>query len=210
MRFVTRRASRSPPTPAPAPSAGATTGCGCASDGTPTNDMPGSASAPRLDQTAGTKTFWNVNARQYGPATDEMYCSVPVFLAHRPDVTYGFFLNTPRLGADPMRAGIRTRGSPRSPDGELDYVVAHGDGPADGARTAHRAASAGSSCHRGGRSAITSRTGATTQRPSCAASPTSSPRRGLAAATLSTSTSTTWTATGCSRGTRSASPIRPG
>jgi alpha-glucosidase len=82
-----------------------------------------------LDQTEGTKTFWNVNARRYGPNTDEMYCSVPVFLAYRPAVTYGCFLNATgwsRIGAAPDGdewtaevAGV-----------ELDYVVASGSGPA--------------------------------------------------------------------------------
>ncbi len=82
-----------------------------------------------LDQTAGTKTFWNVNAKLYGPDADGMYCSVPVFLAHRPSVTYGFFLNAlgwsqirADTGADTWIADVAAR--------ELDYVVVHGDGPA--------------------------------------------------------------------------------
>ena len=82
-----------------------------------------------LDQTAGTKTFWNVNARQYGPHTDEMYCSVPVCLAHRPGVVYGFVLNTPGWAritgdrdAETWSAEVAGR--------ELDYVVVHGDDPA--------------------------------------------------------------------------------
>ena len=73
-----------------------------------------------LDQTAGTKSFWNVNAKQYGSQTDGMYCSVPVFLAHRPSVTFGFFLNAlgwSQIRADPdantwiaeVAAGIRRR-----------------------------------------------------------------------------------------------------
>jgi alpha-glucosidase len=82
-----------------------------------------------LDQTAGTKTFWNVNAKLYGPDADAMYCSVPVFLAHRPSATYGFYLNAlgwsqirADLGADTWVAKVVGR--------ELDYVVVHGDGPA--------------------------------------------------------------------------------
>ena len=82
-----------------------------------------------LDQTAGTKTFWNVNARHYGPTTDEMYCSIPVFVAHRPDVTYGFFLNTP--GWAQIRAAPSSDTWIAEVAGvELDYVVAHGRDPA--------------------------------------------------------------------------------
>jgi alpha-glucosidase len=82
-----------------------------------------------LDQTVGTKTFWNVNARQYGPTTDEMYCSIPVFVAHRPDVTYGFFLNTP--GWAQIRAAPNSDSWIAAAAGsELDYVVAHGRDPA--------------------------------------------------------------------------------
>lgn len=82
-----------------------------------------------LDQTAGTKTFWNVNAKQYGPATDGMYCSVPIFLAHRPSVAYGFFLNAlgwSQIRADPDADTWFAEVAGR----EVDYVVAYGDGPA--------------------------------------------------------------------------------
>ena len=82
-----------------------------------------------LDQTAATKTFWNVNAREYGPEADGIYCSVPVFPAHRPAVTYGFFLNAlgwsqirAEPGSDTWVAAVAGR--------ELDYVVVHGDEPA--------------------------------------------------------------------------------
>ena len=83
----------------------------------------------KLDQTTGTKTFWNVNAKLYGPEADGMYCSVPIFLAHRPSVTYGFYLNAlgwsqihADPGADTWVAEVAGR--------ELDYLVVHGDDPA--------------------------------------------------------------------------------
>ena len=58
-----------------------------------------------------------------------MYCSVPVFLAHRPDVTYGFFLNA--LGWSQIRCEPGSGTWVAEVAGrELDYVVAHGDGPA--------------------------------------------------------------------------------
>ena len=82
-----------------------------------------------LDQTTGTKTFWNVNAKLYGAGADGMYCSVPVFLAHRPSVTYGFYLNAlgwSRIRADPDADTWIAEVAGH----ELDYVVAHGDGPA--------------------------------------------------------------------------------
>lgn len=82
-----------------------------------------------IDQTAGTKTFWNVNAKLYGPGVDGMYCSVPVLLAHRPSVTYGFYLNAPGWsqiradpGSDTWVADVVGR--------ELDYIVVQADGPA--------------------------------------------------------------------------------
>ena len=87
-----------------------------------------------------------------------MYCSVPVFLAHRPDVTYGFFLNAPgwaQIRAAPdsdtldrrgRRRRARLRRRPRRRSGRR---CSNGSPPWSG----------GSSCHRGGRSAITSRTG---------------------------------------------------
>jgi alpha-glucosidase len=84
----------------------------------------------RLDQTTGTKTFWNVNAKNYGPDTDPMYCTIPVFLAHRPSVTYGFILNTPgwarihaEKGSDVWSAEVA--------GGNLDYLVVSGASPAD-------------------------------------------------------------------------------
>ncbi len=82
-----------------------------------------------LDQTAGTKTFWNLNAKSYAPGADGMYCSVPVFLAHRPSVTYGFWLNS--LGWSQIRADPDVDTWIAEVAGhELDYVVAHGEGPA--------------------------------------------------------------------------------
>jgi alpha-glucosidase len=83
----------------------------------------------RLDQTSGTKTFWNVNARQYGPATDEMYCSVPVFLAVRPGVSYGMFLNS--SGWSQIRADVgSSTWVAEVASSELDYVVVHAPDPA--------------------------------------------------------------------------------
>jgi alpha-glucosidase len=82
-----------------------------------------------LDQTSGTKTFWNVNARGYGRATDEMYCSVPVFLGHRPGLTYGFFLNAPGWARITAAADDELWAAEVAGD-ELDYVVVHGAGPA--------------------------------------------------------------------------------
>jgi alpha-glucosidase len=58
-----------------------------------------------------------------------MYCSVPILLAHRPDVAYGFFLNAPgwsqiRSAADSEVWTAEVAGR------ELDYVVVHGADPA--------------------------------------------------------------------------------
>jgi alpha-glucosidase len=83
----------------------------------------------RLDQTGGTKTFWNVNARLYGPASDEMYCSVPVFLAYRGGLTYGFLLNAPGWSQIRSEAGS-LRWTAEVVGRELDYVVAHAADPA--------------------------------------------------------------------------------
>ena len=161
-----------------------------------------------LDQTAGTKTFWNVNAKQYGPATDGMYCSVPVFLAHRPDRGVRVLPQRARVVADPLRAGLRHVGRRgRRARARLRRRPRRQSGR--GARAAHRAARPDRAAAALGDRISPVALGLRLGRRAARASPPSSSAVGCRA-TPFTSTSTTWTTTACSRGIPSAFPIRPG
>ncbi len=67
----------------------------------------------------------------HGPGTDPMYCAIPVFLALRPGLAYGVFLNSTRAGR--FDAGVT------HPDhllfevngDQLDYYIVYGPTPAD-------------------------------------------------------------------------------
>ena len=159
-----------------------------------------------LDQTAGTKTFWNVNAKQYGPATDGMYCSVPVFLAHRPDVAYGFFLNA--LGWSQIRCEPGSGTWVAEVAGrELDYVVAHGGSPAEVLVPGLPSCWAGRRCRRAGRWATTKAGWSyMNTRTRCARWGGRVSHAATSRWTRSTSTSTIWTDIANSRGTATRFP----
>jgi alpha-glucosidase len=83
-----------------------------------------------LDKLAEKKTNWTVDALDYDSLTDEMYQAIPSFIALRPELCYGIFLNSTfwsqfDLGA--TKPGIwqmHTRGP------ELDYYIIYGPQPA--------------------------------------------------------------------------------
>ncbi|MBW4573648.1 MAG: glycoside hydrolase family 31 protein [Aphanothece sp. CMT-3BRIN-NPC111] len=83
-----------------------------------------------LDKLAEVKTNWTVDALDYGLLTDEMYQAIPFFMALRPKVAYGIFLNTTcwsqfDIGAEqPGVWRMETQG------GELDYYIIYGPEPA--------------------------------------------------------------------------------
>ncbi|MCC5634727.1 DUF4968 domain-containing protein [Nostoc sp. CHAB 5844] len=88
-----------------------------------------------LDKLSQVKTNWTVDALDYDALTDEMYQAIPFFMALRPNVGYGIFLNTTfwsqfDIGAEqPGVWKMETRGS------ELDYYIIYGPEPAEILRT---------------------------------------------------------------------------
>lgn len=83
-----------------------------------------------LDKLAERKTNWTTDALDYGSLTDEMYQAIPVFIALRPGLSYGIFLNSTHwsqfdIGA--TQPGIWQMLT-RSP--ELDYYIIYGPEPA--------------------------------------------------------------------------------
>jgi alpha-glucosidase len=83
-----------------------------------------------LDKRTERKTNWTTNVLDYNSTTDEMYQAIPFFIALRPHLAYGIFLNSTfwsqfDLGARQTGAWqMQTRGS------ELDYYVIYGPQPA--------------------------------------------------------------------------------
>ncbi len=83
-----------------------------------------------LNKRSEVNTNWTTNALDYGSLTDEMYHAIPFFMALRPNVAYGIFLNTTfwsqfDIGAEqPGVWKMETRG------GELDYYIIYGPKPA--------------------------------------------------------------------------------
>lgn len=84
-----------------------------------------------LDKLSQRLTNWTTDALDYGTLSDEMYQAIPFFIALRPEVGYGIFLNTTfwsqfDIGADqPGVWRMETRG------GELDYYIIYGPEPAN-------------------------------------------------------------------------------
>ncbi|MBE9181665.1 glycoside hydrolase family 31 protein [Oculatella sp. LEGE 06141] len=83
-----------------------------------------------LDKLADRQTYWNVDSVDYTALTNEMYQTIPFFMALRPEVGYGLFFNTTfrshfDIGADqPDALRMETQGS------ELDYYIIYGPEPA--------------------------------------------------------------------------------
>lgn len=83
-----------------------------------------------LDKLSECKTNWTTDALDYGSLTDEMYQAIPVFIALRPGLSYGIFLNSTHwsqfdLGASqPGVWQMLTRST------ELDYYIIYGPEPA--------------------------------------------------------------------------------
>lgn len=83
-----------------------------------------------LDQESKVRTNWTHDSLDYDVLTDNMYQAIPFFMALRPGVGYGLFLNTTfwsqfDLGAEePGVWKMETQGP------ELDYYIIHGPEPA--------------------------------------------------------------------------------
>lgn len=73
--------------------------------------------------------LWNYDARSYEPGADPLYLSVPFYLGHRPDLSYGIFWDNPARGSldlDSDNNGLLTYECERRP---LDMYLISGDGP---------------------------------------------------------------------------------
>lgn len=83
-----------------------------------------------LDKRSEVKTNWTVDALDYDSLTDEMYQAIPFFMALRPGLSYGIFLNSTFWSQFDLGAGkpgiwqMHTRGP------ELDYYILYGPEPA--------------------------------------------------------------------------------
>ncbi|MBW4557587.1 MAG: DUF4968 domain-containing protein [Trichormus sp. ATA11-4-KO1] len=88
-----------------------------------------------LDKLNEVKTNWTVDALDYNALTDEMYQAIPFFMALRPDMGYGIFLNSTfwsQFDVGVEQPGVwkmETRGR------ELDYYIIYGPEPAQILRT---------------------------------------------------------------------------
>lgn len=84
-----------------------------------------------LDKLAERLTNWTTDALDYDSLTDEMYQAIPFFIALRPELCYGIFLNSTfwsqfDIGAEkPGSWQMQTRAP------ELDYYIVYGATPAD-------------------------------------------------------------------------------
>ena len=92
-----------------------------------------------LDKLEERKTNWTVDALDYSSQTDEMYQAIPFFLALRPALCYGIFLNSTfwsqfDLGVQqPGFWQMQTRST------ELDYYVIYGVNACSNSGNLHRA-----------------------------------------------------------------------
>lgn len=82
-----------------------------------------------LDQRSEIKTNWTVDCIDYNSLTDEMYPAIPFFMALRPNLCYGIFLNSTYWSsfdigvAKPGVWQMETRSM------ELDYYIIYGTEP---------------------------------------------------------------------------------
>lgn len=83
-----------------------------------------------LDKLSERKTNWTVDALDYDVLSDEMYVSIPFFMALRPEVAYGIFFNTTFWSQ--FDIGAQQPGTWRleTSDKQLDYYIIYGLEPA--------------------------------------------------------------------------------
>ncbi|MCY6490166.1 glycoside hydrolase family 31 protein [Leptolyngbya sp. GGD] len=83
-----------------------------------------------LDKRSEVKTNWTKDALDYDAIDDEMYQAIPFFIALRPQLTYGIFLNITHLSQFDLGASEPGIWRMQAQSQELDYYVIHGDAPA--------------------------------------------------------------------------------
>ncbi|GAX35200.1 glycoside hydrolase family 31 protein [Nodularia sp. NIES-3585] len=88
-----------------------------------------------LDKISQVKTNWTVDALDYDALTDAMYQAIPFFMALRPDVGYGIFLNSTFWSQFDMGVAQPDIWKMETHGGELDYYIIYGPEPAQIIRT---------------------------------------------------------------------------
>jgi alpha-glucosidase len=83
-----------------------------------------------LDKLAERKTNWTVDALDYNSQTDEMYQAIPFFMALRPGLGYGMFLNSTHWSQFDMGASEPGVWQMHTHAHELDYYIIYGPSPA--------------------------------------------------------------------------------
>ncbi|WP_254172925.1 glycoside hydrolase family 31 protein [Planktothrix pseudagardhii] len=82
-----------------------------------------------LDKIGEVKTNWTVDSLDYDALTDAMYQAIPMFMALRPELSYGIFLNSTywsRFDIGVEQPGVWRMETQAS---ELDYYIIYGPKP---------------------------------------------------------------------------------
>lgn len=82
-----------------------------------------------LDKLAEIKTNWTTDALDYNTQTDEMYQAIPFFMALRPGLGYGVFLNSTFWSQFDMGASKPGIWQMRTQEPQLDYYLIYGPTP---------------------------------------------------------------------------------
>jgi alpha-glucosidase len=83
-----------------------------------------------LDKRSERKTNWTTDALDYDSLTDEMYQAIPFFLALRPQLSYGIFLNSSYWSQFDLGAAQPEVWQMLTRSLELDYYIIYGPQPA--------------------------------------------------------------------------------
>lgn len=83
-----------------------------------------------LNKRPGAWTMWNTDA-PYGPSSDPLYQSIPLFIASRDGVYWGVFLDNPWRTSFDFDKEARDTLSFGAEGGQLNYYVIEGPGPKD-------------------------------------------------------------------------------
>jgi alpha-glucosidase len=88
-----------------------------------------------LDKRAQRITNWTTDALDYNTLTDEMYQAIPFFLALRPGLCYGIFLNSTYRSQFDLGAAQPGIWQMHTHAPELDYYILYGANPAEVVQT---------------------------------------------------------------------------
>jgi len=83
-----------------------------------------------LDKLAERKTNWTTDALDFDSLTDEMYQAIPFFMALRPHLSYGIFLNSTYWSQFDLGANSPGVWQMQTQEPELDYYIIYGPEPA--------------------------------------------------------------------------------